>query len=83
MFVPARLAAISFAPLKLQQFPLDDLQSVTVRDRDFTPYTGGMRKRLCLTFRSGDTMLVAVKDLDQAVSELRDIIKRSAVASHG
>lgn len=75
MFVPAWLAAISFAPLKLQQFPLGDLQSVTVQDRDFMPYTGGMRKRLCLTFRDGDTMLVAVKDLDQAVNELQDLIK--------
>lgn len=82
MFVPARLAAVSFAPLKLQQLPLDDLQSVAVQDRDFTPYTGGMRKRLCLTFRNGDTMLVAVKDLDQAVNELQDIIKKSAIAKH-
>jgi hypothetical protein len=82
MFVPARLAAISFAPLKLQQFPLDDLQSVTVQDRDFKPYTGGMRTRLCLTFRNGDTMLIAVKDLDQAVNELQDIIKRPVMTSH-
>jgi hypothetical protein len=73
MFVPGRLA-FSLAPGKAPQFTSTDLVSVGVEDRDYTPYTGGMRKRLRLTSCDGQTMLVAVKGLDQAVEEVQKLI---------
>ena len=74
MFIPTRLAFVSFAPLKLQQYPLTDLESVGIEEKDYTPYTGGMRKRIRLAFRGGDIMLVAIKHLQEAVEEVQALM---------
>jgi hypothetical protein len=74
LFIPGKLAAFSFAPLKVQEHRLADLESVGIEKPDHTPYTGGMRTRLRLNFRGGSTMLVRVKHLDQAISEVQAIM---------
>lgn len=53
---------------------LGDVVSIDARDRDFTPYTGGMHRRLGIELRDGTTILFVVKRLDEVVGELQRLI---------
>ncbi len=72
MFVPARIATIMINAAEVQRFPLSDFLSVKLEDQGpTTPDAGRERQRLEFTFRGGGSILVAVDEVDKALSELR------------
>ena len=78
LFVPNRGNLRKYS--EVCEWPLSDIISVGVQGRDFTAYTGGMQKRLCLTLRDGTELLFVVTKRDRAIGELRKIIGESDVA---
>src|ERR1700739_2332816 len=78
IFVPGRLV---FPRQEDREYPVSELISVSKQDRDYTPYTGGMRKRVRLGFRGGATMSLAVKALDQVVAELQTVVASRGAGS--
>ena len=58
---------------RIREWPIQQLGSVGVLDRDFTPYTGGMHSRMEITLKNGEKLLFVVKDLSTAIEELRRI----------
>jgi hypothetical protein len=72
LFVPNRL---NFRRNRQSHdWSLVQVAEIGVRDRDFTPYTGGMHRRLQVTLKSGEQILFVTKALDQAVREIRTAI---------
>lgn len=78
VFVPNRLSILG--PRKYRQireWPLAQVTSADVQDRDYTAYTGGMRKRLRVSLNNGEELFFVVKGLDEAVDTLTNIIAAS------
>lgn len=72
VFVPNRLN------LKMNRahrdWAISDIESVGVADRDWTPYTGGFRKRLCLTLRNGERLLFNFPHVAHVAKELQSLV---------
>jgi hypothetical protein len=72
VFIPNRL---NWGKMRqTHEWPINQIEVVRVADRDFTPYTGGMRKRMCLIMESGEPLLFVVKNLDETVREVQNAI---------
>jgi GRAM domain len=56
-------------------WPLPDVESVAARERDGGLFTGGMRNRLQVCLRDGDTVIFVVNHVDAALSELRPLLQ--------
>jgi hypothetical protein len=60
--------------MKDRAWRLSDVVDVGIQQRDWTPYTGGMQKRLRLTLKNGATLLFVLKKRDEAVRQLQTIL---------
>lgn len=58
----------------VHEWPVDVVKSVSTINRDYTLYTGGMRRRMCITLKSGERLLFVVKRLDDTVREVEDVL---------
>lgn len=75
VFIPNRLSILGprkYRPIR--EWPLVQIIAVDIQDRDYTAYTGGMRKRLRLALSNGEELFFVVKGLDDAVDMMRQII---------
>lgn len=63
---------------KAREWPLADVVSVGEQPRDFTPYTGGMQKRLRLDLRNGTALLFVLVRRDEAIAELSRLVAERA-----
>lgn len=72
IFVPNRLNY--GRSRKPRAWPRDQVAAVEVRDRDFTPYTGGMHNRFQVTLKNGEQLLFVVKDLETVLRELQNML---------
>lgn len=73
-FVPHRVNLRA----KQVAWPLPDVASVAAQGRERRLFTGGMRKRLKVCLRNGDTVLFVVNHVDAVVSELRPLLQSGA-----
>jgi hypothetical protein len=76
LFIPNRLNFLRRSR-RVCEWPITQLASVGVLDRDFTPYTGGMHNRLEVTLNSGEQLQFVVKEPDVAVEAFRRIMAPS------
>lgn len=56
------------------RFPLSEIKAIDVMERTFTPYDGGMQRRLRIRETSGGVHLFVVKHPDEAASQLRQLL---------
>jgi hypothetical protein len=54
-------------------WPLDNIESISIAKPDWTPYTGGMQRRLRMTTTEGD-VLFKTRHLDERAARLREAI---------
>jgi hypothetical protein len=56
-----------------REWRLDSIESIGIAQRDWTPYTGGMRRRLRMTTTEGD-VLFNFGHLDERMPQLQEAI---------
>lgn len=79
MFIPSRLQPKR--DLAVHAWRLSEIDSIGVQERDFTPYTGGMQRRLRLTLKNDPSpVLFVTKHPDQTLEAFRTAVDTAAVA---
>ena len=72
IFIPNRL---NWGELRAtHEWATREVATITVTDRDYTPYTGGMRKRMCIGLKAEEPLMFVVKRLDDMIAEVRDVL---------
>lgn len=74
MFVPARFGSITTPMPKVEQFIVDDFQSVGVTDQVSTSSPADKRQVVAFTFGEGEALKVTVVHADKMLTELQALL---------
>lgn len=72
LFVPNRGNLRRYA--QTREWQVSNIAEVGEQQRDWTPYTGGMQKRLRIGLRDGSELLFVVSKRDEAIDGLRSVV---------
>ena len=72
LFVPNRGNLREY--IQTREWSIRDIAEVGEQQRDWTPYTGGMQKRLRIGLRDGRELLFVVSKRDETIDGLRSVV---------
>lgn len=72
LFVPNRGNLRRYA--QTREWQVSEIAEVGEQQRDWTPYTGGMQKRLRIGLRDGRELLFVVSKRDETIDGLRGVV---------
>lgn len=82
IFVPNRLNFThrNWDPVR---FPVADVDTIGIQERTYTPYDGGMRRRVVIRLRNGQVHVFILSRPDEAAAELQRLLGVGAGESGG
>lgn len=72
-----------FTAIKREEWPLGDIQSVSIAPPDGTFYTGGLHRRLRITTTKDGEVLFSISHLDKRARQMQEAIFGPAKNSSG